>query len=107
MCRTEDIGCRHDADEFAIIAPHTTATDAAKLAERMRTAISKLAFVQQGESISATCSFGVADALDDFDRSMAPASAVPPWNNRGKSFGCNRVTIAQANFPTEQHAVAA
>jgi diguanylate cyclase (GGDEF)-like protein len=103
MCRTEDIGCRYDADEFAIIAPHTTAADAAKLAERMRTAISKLAFVQQGESISTSCSFGIADAGDDFDRSMFQRASAAM--EQSKQSGRNRVSIAPAQLA--QQAVAA
>lgn len=92
MCRTEDVACRYGGEEFVVIAPHTNASDAAILAERMRMAISEIRFPQQGESIRITCSIGVAEALTTFDRSMLQRADKAMY--RSKREGRNQVSLA-------------
>jgi len=96
-CRTEDVGCRLGGEEFAVLAPHTNAEQAATLAERMRLAIAKTAFVHGGKSVSVTCSFGVVDAGDPYDRSLLERADAALYAS--KQQGRNRVTAMPA--PTQ------
>jgi diguanylate cyclase (GGDEF)-like protein len=93
-CRTEDVGCRLGGEEFAVLAPNTTAEQAAMLAERMRAAVAKTAFVQNGKSIAVTCSFGVVDAGDPYDRSLMERADAALYES--KQQGRNRVTASAA-----------
>jgi diguanylate cyclase (GGDEF)-like protein len=92
ICRTEDVACRHGGEEFLILAPRTTAAQAALLAERMRVAISKIPFSCQGRSFAVTCSFGVAEAAGLHDLSMPERADQALYQS--KEHGRNRVTIA-------------
>jgi PleD family two-component response regulator len=64
------------------------------LAERMRAAIAKTAFVQNGKSIAVTCSFGVVDAGDPYDRSLLERADAALYES--KQNGRNRVTATPA-----------
>jgi diguanylate cyclase (GGDEF)-like protein len=90
--RTEDVACRYGGEEFVIITPHTNATDAAMLAERMRAAIAAIQFVQQGNSFTITSSFGVAEAGDTYDRTMLKRADDAMYCS--KQNGRNRVSVA-------------
>lgn len=101
LCRTEDVACRHGGEEFVILTPHTNAADAALLAERMRQAISEIPFTRNNDVIQVTASFGVADALHTYDRSMLERADEALY--RSKQQGKNRVTVA----PSQVEAIAA
>jgi diguanylate cyclase (GGDEF)-like protein len=103
ICRTGDVGCRYGGDEFVVIAPHTTAMDAAMLARRMGTAIGKIEFKRQGVIIKITTSFGVADSADVYDRSMFQRADDALYHS--KQNGGNRVSVAPAR-PNAQAAAA-
>jgi len=92
ICRIEDVACRHGGEEFVILAPQTTAEHAALLAERMRLAIAKIPFDHQGESVSVTCSFGVAEAGNIYDRSMLDRADQALY--KSKQGGRDRVSMA-------------
>lgn len=63
QCRQIDFPSRYGGEEFAIIVPHSDASDAAQLAERCRQEIEAIS-VRAGEKIiRTTASFGVADAM--------------------------------------------
>jgi diguanylate cyclase (GGDEF)-like protein len=93
-CRTEDVACRIGGDEFIVLAPNTSAEHAALLAERMRSAIAKTSFVHNEKPVSVTCSFGVVDAGDPYDRSLLERADSALY--RSKQQGRNRVTSEPA-----------
>lgn len=111
LCRTEDVACRCGGEEFVVIAPHTTAADSAVFADRIRETIASTHFKPEGfkinallgESIRATASFGVAEALDPHDRSMLQRADEAMY--RSKKQGRNRVSVAEP--AQNQHCVAA
>jgi diguanylate cyclase (GGDEF)-like protein len=92
ICRVEDVACRHGGEEFAILMPRTSADQAALLAERMRLAIAKIPFWQKGDSLTVTCSFGVAEAAGTFDRLMPERADQALYQS--KEHGRDRVSIA-------------
>jgi diguanylate cyclase (GGDEF)-like protein len=91
-CRIEDVACRHGGEEFVILAPRTSAEQAAQLAERIRVAIAHVPFTHEDKSISVTCSFGVAEAVGAFGRLMLDRADQALY--RSKTNGRNRVSIA-------------
>jgi diguanylate cyclase (GGDEF)-like protein len=93
ICRVEDVACRYGGEEFVILAPRTTAQQAGRLAERMRVAIAGKALSRNDESIRVTCSFGVAEAADTYDRSLFERADKALYYS--KQQGRNRVTIAR------------
>lgn len=92
ICRIEDVACRHGGEEFVVLAPRTSADQAALLAERMRLAIAKIPFWQKGECLTVTCSFGVAEAVGTFDRLMLERADHALYQS--KEHGRDRVSIA-------------
>jgi putative two-component system response regulator len=67
--RDADTVARYGGDEFVVLLPHTTRDDAARLAERIRTAVEALQ-IPRGDSTSAeplrvTASLGVAGLPED------------------------------------------
>jgi diguanylate cyclase (GGDEF)-like protein len=78
LCRLEDIACHFGDGEFGIIAPNTPGRAAFTFAGRMRAALACSVMRPAGAPVSViaqqniriTASFGVADALHPFDRSM-------------------------------------
>jgi diguanylate cyclase (GGDEF)-like protein len=77
-CRSKDVGCRLRGEQFAVLAPNTTAQDATVLAERMRAAIAKATFVHGGKSISITTNIEVVDAGAACERFIAESDAETP-----------------------------
>ena len=64
VVRTADIACRVGGDEFAVILPESSMTDADQLYHRLRGAVSSRAVAQAGRlSLSA----GIAELMDDDD----------------------------------------
>ena len=94
ICRVEDVACRHGGEEFAILAPHTSADQAALLAERMRVAIANIPFARESEPINVTCSFGIAEAGGSYDRSMLERADEALYQSM--KHGRNRVSIASS-----------
>jgi two-component system cell cycle response regulator len=95
ICRVEDVACRYGGEEFVVLAPRTSAEHAALLAERMRIAVASIPFWQQGESITVTCSFGVADAAGTFDRLMLERAEQALYHAKGKGRDC--ISIAPSH----------
>ncbi len=58
--RQMDFRCRYGGDEFVVILPDTTAQEARVAAERIRKALESAVIPFENESLSATCSIGVA-----------------------------------------------
>lgn len=97
ICRAGDVGCRYGGDEFVVIAPHTTADEARLLADRMGTAIGKVAFQRKGITVRISASFGVADSTSVYDRSMFQRADDALYQS--KQNGGNRVSVA----PPQSH----
>jgi diguanylate cyclase (GGDEF)-like protein len=89
-CRAEDVACRYGGQQFVVLAPQTTASQAAAFAEEMRVAIEQMSFARQGTPITATCSFGISEAHDVYDRSILPRAEEAL--NRSKERGRNCVS---------------
>ena len=82
--REYDLAGRFGGEEFALLLPHTRATDAFRIAERLRASVAALRFIAPGaaggERLSVTVSIGVA-ALDggarrEFSDLLAAADAA-------------------------------
>jgi two-component system cell cycle response regulator len=64
---------RYGGEEFLLVLPETSFKNANRLAERLRSQISKKAFKWEGEKISITASFGVTG----FDKTRTDGNFSP------------------------------
>ncbi len=62
QCRENDLPARYGGEEFAVIVPHEVAADAARLAERCRSAVEAVRVNMPKNHVTATISLGVADS---------------------------------------------
>ncbi|HEB61213.1 MAG TPA: diguanylate cyclase [Phycisphaeraceae bacterium] len=96
-CREGDIPCRYGGEEFAIILPGTEASDAAEVAERIRTTLADVCWCEHPEE-QVTASFGVASlgqlANPTVDGLIAAADRAL---YTAKSRGRNCVVVAQSD----------
>jgi two-component system chemotaxis response regulator CheY len=60
-CRTTDLVCRLGGEEFCVMLPETTESQAAGWADRVRAAIEAQSFNFQDEQVTVTASLGVAE----------------------------------------------
>ena len=90
--RLGDVACRFGGEEFVIIAPRIAAADAALFAERIRASIAAIRFTQHGATVAVTCSFGVADTLGTYDRTLVERADDALYSS--KTNGRNRVSIS-------------
>lgn len=58
-CRREDIACRYGGEEFALIMPETRPDDAARLCDRIRTAVREMVWPRHPDR-NVTVSIGIA-----------------------------------------------
>jgi diguanylate cyclase (GGDEF)-like protein len=58
--RANDVAARYGGEEFAIILPHTDGEMAARVAERIRMAVSEFVFLEESDPLHITVSGGVA-----------------------------------------------
>lgn len=58
--RANDVAVRYGGEEFAVILPHTDAAMAARVAERIRTAVREFVFLEEEQPVQVTVSAGVA-----------------------------------------------
>jgi diguanylate cyclase len=56
--RRDDLACRYGGEEFAIVLPHTTVTDAIDVLERVRAGLRSA--ILAGNAPTFTASFGIA-----------------------------------------------
>jgi diguanylate cyclase (GGDEF)-like protein/PAS domain S-box-containing protein len=92
MVRDADTVCRWGGEEFAILLPETTASEAGELAERVRERIKATAFPGIG---GITASFGVAE-LDDGQSRDEFVGAADRALYRAKDEGRDRVAFASS-----------
>ena len=99
--RGQDVACRYGGEEFTIILPGTTVEEAVEVADRCRTALSRVEWSDRPE-VSISGSFGVAD-LSCVAGSPTPEGLVKAADTalyRAKSEGRNRVVRADpADWP--------
>jgi diguanylate cyclase (GGDEF)-like protein len=87
-CRSTDfVGVRQGGDEFAILLPHTLASDAVRFAERVRGDIEA--------AVGVTISAGVAEYPPDAPAAAEFLEAADRALYRAKSAGRNRVVVSQ------------
>ncbi len=96
-CRRElrgsDIVGRLGGEEFAILLPHTAASAALPVAEKLRSSIARLRLTAETATISATASFGVCGidpSIGDVDTLLQRADAAL---YAAKEDGRNRCTV--------------
>lgn len=64
-CRHSDIVSRYGGEEFCVLLPETDESGAALWADRMRKKIAAATIQARGAELNVTCSFGVAQRLED------------------------------------------
>ena len=91
--RAIDLPCRYGGEEFVIIMPDTSATDAGRIAERIRRYISGSPFRVAGgsELLTVTISIGVAATLGEGDHAEALLKRADEAVYEAKAAGRNRV----------------
>jgi diguanylate cyclase (GGDEF)-like protein len=99
QCRENDLPARFGGEEFAIVVPDEDADAAAHLAERCRREIAKTCVVIHDEMVTATASFGVADAKGVASLEILMTRADEALY-RAKEAGRNSVQIADGAAPT-------
>lgn len=73
--RNEDIACRYGGEEFLLLLPKTSLVDASRVADKIRAGIAQRRLLPQHADLVITCSFGVAQALDDIGFNAAVKQA--------------------------------
>ena len=95
--RNSDIATRYGGEELAILAPHTSAQDAAAFAERLLQYVETHPLVLESErhhrEIRLTISIGVAELLQGDESSAALLSNADKALYQAKTRGRNRVEI--------------
>jgi two-component system cell cycle response regulator len=91
--RAVDIPCRYGGEEFVVVMPATRLTDAARIAERIRTTISAEPFAVGDREIPVTVSLGVSasDGADDRPESLIRRADEALYE--AKAAGRNQVVI--------------
>ena len=102
--RSSDIATRYGGDELMVLAPNTTVSSAAALAERLRQHIETHELVLSSESnqrqeIRVTVSIGVAGLGQEVADSQGLVHNVDIALYRAKQDGRNRVCVYEANGP--------
>ena len=97
VVRNADLVCRLGGEEFVIVMPDTPLLIAAKIAERVRSAVQSEMFQidASGRAIPVTISIGIAERADDANPDALLRRADKALYD-SKSAGRNRVTAAAA-----------
>ncbi len=94
--REYDTLARYGGEEFVIILPETSREQAIIVAEKLRCAVEKAAFVQEGEAYNVTASFGVAAFVGTDEVVPANKELVKMADDalyEAKNKGRNRVAV--------------
>ena len=98
--RSSDVVVRYTSgDEFVVVMPDTTTRQAAVVAERLRTAVSRLPFVFGGEPMHCTISLGVATYPKDANSADELIRRADDAMYAAKRLGKDRVVTAAAAQP--------
>lgn len=91
--RTEDCVCRYGGEEFVVLSPGIDLAQGVLLAERLRAHITSLEFLNEGQPVSVTASFGVADTCRTDSASLVARADAALY--RAKHEGRNCVRAAE------------
>lgn len=92
--RQTDYCIRYGGEEFVVLLPHTTSSNAAWLAERLRRKVQKLSFSAGSKKFGITASLGVASiAADETKDGPALTNEADVALYRAKHEGRNRVVL--------------
>jgi len=91
--RANDVSSRYGGEEFAVVLPHTDASMAARVADRIRRAVKEFVFLADEEPTHITVSAGVATypSSNDIDSVDALIRAADQALYRAKDLGRDRV----------------
>jgi diguanylate cyclase (GGDEF)-like protein len=95
--REIDLLARIGGEEFVVVLPGSTRTDAERMAERLRMKLEQLPADYQGKSLSMTVSIGVGSA--DFNTDASPEATFARVDSacyEAKMGGRNRVVVSHA-----------
>lgn len=103
--RTGDVVCRYGGEEFTVIYPDTTQTEALVMADRLRQSISDYAFTGQEmlPNHNLTVSIGVAERLGPEDTVQELIERADAALYRAKFFRKNRVELYSTVFDQFTH----
>lgn len=98
IARDTDITARYGREEIAVIAPNTTAADAARFAERMRQAVETASFLPAevsvgGSAVGVTVSIGVSSLGPHVRGAPALVAAATAALLNAKHGGRNRIAV--------------
>jgi len=93
LARKVDTSGRYGGEEFAILLPQTTAAQAGRMAERIRKAVERGRFGQEGVPIPVTLSIGIASAPADAAGPDRLVGAADKALYGAKTQGRNRVVL--------------
>ncbi|MFT6735571.1 MAG: diguanylate cyclase [Polaribacter sp.] len=93
--RESDFVARFGGEEFVILLPETTLTDATRAMNKMRQSVSQIALENNGEKVEVTMSFGISEFTND-DTTKAVFERADSALYRAKEKGRNRVCCQRA-----------
>ena len=95
--RSHDLFGRYGGEEFLIVCPECSPTNASKLAERIRFAVAERPIVHKGTEIEVTVSIGLATTLQENDATCEELVELADRAlYKAKNEGRNRVEAAMA-----------
>ena len=93
--RIADVACRYGGDEFAVILPGTSKTEAWLVAEKLRSALQELQVESQaGDVVHVRGSLGVASFSPSFENALQLLEAADAALYRAKHSGRDRVELS-------------
>lgn len=97
FCCDDDLACRYGGEEFCLVMPGATATEARKRLESLRTALALAPIHHEGRRIpSVTASIGVADLVLHGASVAALLAAADAALYAAKRAGRNSIVVASA-----------
>jgi len=91
--RGSDLAGRYGGDEFVMIFPHTSASEACESLERIRAHVERIVLKSGTQSYSLTCTAGVAEFRPDMKNMEELVHNADRALYQGKSLGRNRVVL--------------
>jgi len=91
--RGSDVFARYGGEEFVVLLPSTTAEDALKVAERIRTAVASHVFTYGAHTLTVTASIGVAELTDDVESGIDLLKRADKAMYASKDGGRDRVSL--------------